>query len=87
MSSKTEFKKTIREQIRLLAFFDYAYGQLRGPSSDEIRARNLAGIGGGVQFALTDHLLARVEVGVPVGNDTITEGGHYQTYFRLQCDI
>lgn len=80
-------RSPLRDQIQMIGFLDHGYGRLRQPLEGEHRSRRLFGLGGGFQVAYRSHLSARFEWGVPLGDDTLTEGGHSQFHFRFRAEV
>ena len=80
-------EKPLRDHFTGVVFLDYGYGQVRDPSSNESRTRNLLGAGGGVHVRLTKHLSGQIEWGYALNDQPLTEGGRKQFHFRLAANI
>ncbi len=80
-------QESLREQIQLVSFLDYGYGRLTSPGEREHSSRTLLGIGAGFQIRFRKYVSARLEWGVPLKDDPLTESGSSQFHFRLKLDI
>lgn len=76
----------LRKQVEMVAFVDEAYGRLRGPSDSEAGLRHLTGVGGGLRIRLYQHLFARIEWGIAVGDHPLRAGNRHEFNFRLQAE-
>lgn len=74
-------------QLEMVFFYDEAYGQLRGPSSAELKQRHLIGLGGGLRVHLLDHVYARIELAHALGDEPITESDHTRLHFQIQAEV
>ncbi len=61
-------KKTMRNQIMGVGFFDFGGGLLRRPLTGERDGRFLSGAGGGVRVELLDKVYGRFQWGAPTGS-------------------
>ena len=75
---------SIRDTVREVAFVDYGAGFLNDPFEIELKSQHLMGIGGGLRIAITDHLRARIDWGVPVSGKSTTEGRESRAHFSLE---
>ncbi len=74
----------LKDQLNAILFWDTGYGRMHDPAADsENRSDFLMGIGGGFELRFRKSLSARLEWGVPVGNNPITEGGKSQLHFTF----
>ena len=76
-------KKPLREQITLVSFADYGWGNKRHILSGEKDTDNLFGVGAGLRIQLLDNMLIRLEWGFPVGDKTITESANSRFHFSI----
>jgi len=75
---------SIYDSTKAIAFLDFGQGFLNGPKLEEESSQHLMGVGGGLRVSFNDHLQARVEVGVPVG-DQSTDGKNARLHFILRA--
>lgn len=77
-------QKPLKEDITTVTFIDYGWGQRRGALSSEKKRVDLLGAGVGVRINLFDQALARLEWGVPLGdNRPISEKGKSRVHFSV----
>jgi hemolysin activation/secretion protein len=79
--------KPLRQQCRFLVSFDHGYGRLHGQLDSELRTRNLLGLGVGFEVKFRENLVSRLEWGVPLGDEPITETAEEQFYLSIQFNI
>ena len=76
-------QRPLREAIQPIGFLDFAKGRTLRISTDRIKQRVLAGVGGGVRIALSDNMNARFDWAKPIGNHTLGEGEKTRFHFAL----
>ncbi len=80
-------KNTLRNEITLVAFYDYGYGMKRNPENTEGGSANFMSLGGGVRINLYAKSLLRLEWGVPVADRTITESSKTRFHFSVESQF
>ena len=74
------------DKIKLVAFFDGAYGKLNRPAAGENVSKTNFGAGGGMRFELPGNWRGSFVWAAPFGNDT-TDTKTSQFYFSVSCDF
>ncbi len=75
----------LKKYITPVIFFDYGWGEKRGPQAGEKKSANLAGAGLGIRIRLFKWGILRLEWGFPVGDKPITESSHSR--FHMAVDF
>jgi len=78
-------KKALRDEVTPLLFFDYGYGKKHETIGTDKNHDRLAGMGAGLRLFLYEHLLLRMEWGLPVAHDPITDSRG--SFFHLSFDF
>jgi hemolysin activation/secretion protein len=77
----------LKDQLNAIAFFDTGYGRTHAPEAEsENRSDFLMGVGGGFELRFRKSISARMEWGVPVGDNPVTEGGKSQLHFTFNVN-
>ena len=80
----------LKDQIDVITFFDTGYGRAHDPSESPVggerRSDFLMGVGGGFEIRFRKNISARLEWGVALGDDPITEAGRSQFHFTLNVN-
>jgi len=77
----------LKDQLNAIIFWDTGYGRSHDPSANsESKGDFLMGIGGGFELRFRSNISGRLEWGVPVGNDPVTEGGRSQFHFTFNVN-
>ncbi len=76
-----------KNETHLLAFYDYGWGRLNGPTSSDKPSRVLQGVGVGLNIKILNKISGRVEWGFAVGQKPLTESGKSQIHFSVQSDF
>jgi hemolysin activation/secretion protein len=79
-------KRPLREDLRLLVFYDYGAADLKGPLPGELDEKDLASVGVGLRIRLYDRFNAKVEYGVPV-SDKASDGRGGVWYYGISFDL
>jgi len=79
-------KAPLKDDVTPVIFMDYGWGNRRGlVSSDEQKSVTDISIGAGLRIRTFDQALLRLEWGVPIGNNPISEAG--RTRFHFSVDV
>lgn len=78
-------KNSLKDNTTTLVFFDYGWGKRRGARDQENWSRNLYSVGAGIRTRIFNQALLRLEWGVPLGDDTLTE--HNETRLHVSLDF
>lgn len=78
-------KESLKGQTTAVAFIDYGWGMRRGALPTEQKSVDFLGAGAGLRFRFFNRILLRLEWGVPLADDSITERGHSR--FHISVDL
>lgn len=80
-------KKSFKDNITFVTFFDYGWGNKRNVLTNEKDTANLMSTGAGLRILLLDKAILRLEWGFPVGDPAITESGKSRFHFSLDFEM
>lgn len=77
----------LKDQLNAIVFFDTGYGRVHDPDAEsEKRSDFLMGVGGGFELRFRKNITARMEWGIPVGDEPVTEAGKSQLHFTFNVN-
>jgi hemolysin activation/secretion protein len=82
-----EYWIPVFSKTHVIPFLDYGYDSLNDPLLNEESSQELLGAGVGIHIQLQENTSLRFEWGFPLGDRPLTEGGHSQFHWRVQCDF
>lgn len=77
----------IRDSIQYVAFLDYGEVHLRSPQMGEDRDRELLGVGAGMRLSIKKNVYGRFDMGWPLGDHPVNEGGGPRMHFALGVEF
>ncbi|MGH7197788.1 MAG: ShlB/FhaC/HecB family hemolysin secretion/activation protein, partial [Candidatus Omnitrophota bacterium] len=82
----TNEKRPLREDLRLLAFYDYGSADLKGTLPGEVSKKDLNSVGVGLRLRIYDRFNARVEYAIPI-SDKASDGRGGVWYYGISFDL
>lgn len=77
--------KPLKELVTGVFFYDHGYGEVRGQTGDLTKNVHYASIGGGVRISLFRQTTLRMEWGVPLADEPLTE--HADSHFHIAVNV